>query len=188
MYSIRKYKPTDKEQLRFICKETTWDDNKKNKNRLETIPMIFNDYFTENEPNNIFVAVDENDTAVGYVICCTNIKLFRKKMLGELQKRVANTYLSSLWMLWAAYLSVPITKKQYRVHLHIDILPEGQRQGLGTDLLDTLCRHLKTKGIQNVSVLTINKNSTGYKFYCKYGFRTVHKYPADMITMTYDIK
>ncbi|MBR3768661.1 MAG: GNAT family N-acetyltransferase [Clostridia bacterium] len=188
MYTIRKYVPSDKEQLRFICKETTWDDNKKSENKLETIPIIFNDYFTENEPDNIFVAVNDDNAAVGYVICSTDYSLFRKKMTGELRKRVEKTYPSSLFMLWATYFSVAIAKKPYRTHLHIDILPEAQRMGLGTKLIDALCAHLKAKGIKNVSVVTINKNSMGYKFYCKYGFRTVHRYSKDIITMTYDIK
>lgn len=187
MYTVRKYKSSDKEYLRHICKETTWDDNKKNPSKLETIPVIFNDYFTENEPENIFVAVNGEDIPVGYVICCTDYKLFRKKMLTELQKRVLSTYPSSLWMLWATFLSVMITKKAYRTHLHIDILPEAQRQGIGTQLINRLCVHLKKNNIRNVSVITINRSSMGYRFYCKYGFRPVHTYGKSIITMTFDI-
>lgn len=187
MYTVRKYKESDKKHLRYICKETTWDANKKNPEKLETIPIIFNDYFTENEPENIFVAVNSDDIPVGYVICCTDYKLFRKKMLQELHKRVLTTYPPSAWMLWATFLSAMITKKAYRTHLHIDILPEAQRQGLGTELVNSLCKQLKTKNIRNVSVITINKNSMGYRFYCKYGFRIIHQYTKNIITMTFDI-
>ncbi len=188
MYNIRKYIPSDKERLRFICKETTGEENKKNEALLESIPIIFNDYFTENEPDNIFVAVNEENLAVGYVICSTDIELFRKKMLSDYNIRVKKTYLSSLFMHYASVLAVFITKKKYRTHLHIDILPEAQRQGLGTMLIDALCSHLKEKGIKNVSVLTISRKSMGYKFYNKYGFRTVGRISPDRITMTYDIK
>ncbi len=187
MYRIRKYKESDKDQLRYICKETTSSENKKNHKKLETIPMIFNDYFTENEPDNIFVAVNEKDIPVGYVICCSDYKLFRKKMLNDLQKRVFNTYPGSLLMLWAVLISVSVTKKQYRTHLHIDLLPEAQRQGLGTKLINSLCEHLKNNNIRNVSVITINKNSPGYKFYSKYGFRIIDRYSKSIITMTFDI-
>jgi len=187
MYSIRKYLPSDKERLRHICKETTGEENKKNAALLESIPIIFNDYFTENEPDNVFVAVNEENIAVGYVICSTDILLFRKKMLSEYSKRVRKTYPASLFMHYASVAAVLITKKQYRTHLHIDILPEAQRQGLGTKLIDALCSHLKTKGIKNVSVLTISRKSMGYKFYKKYGFRQVGCISPDRITMTYDI-
>lgn len=188
MYTIRKYKSKDKDYLRFICKETTRDIYKDNENKLDTIPMIFNDYFTENEPENIFVAVNENDIPVGYVICCTDIRKFRKTMLTDLQNRVLTTYPLSVFMLWAVVISVMITKKKYRTHLHIDLLESAQRQGLGTELINNLCNHLKTKSIRNVSVITINKQSMGYKFYCKYGFRIVQQLSKNIITMTFDIK
>lgn len=188
MYTIRKYKASDKPQLRYICKETASDDNKKNPAVLECIPIIFNDYFTENEPENIFVAADENDTAVGYVICCTDFRLFRKTVLTELSGRIFKIHPPSLLMLFASLCAVTITKKKYRTHLHIDLLPSAQRQGLGTKLIDALCMHLKEKGIRNVSVMTISKKSMGYKFYSKYGFKKVGRISHDRITMTYDIR
>lgn len=188
MYSIRKYIPSDKDHLRYICKETTGEENKKNDALLDSIAVIFNDYFTENEPDNIFVAVNEENIPVGYVICSTDISLFRKKMLTVYRKRVQNLYPASLFMHFASVIAVFITKKDYRTHLHIDILPEAQRQGLGTRLIDALTEHLKEKGIKNVSVLTVSKKSMGYKFYIKYGFRKIGSILNDRVTLTYDIK
>lgn len=188
MYSIRKYTPSDKIRLRFICKETTDEANKKNQNLLESIAIIFNDYFTEYEPDNIFVAVNDENIPVGYVICATNIPLFRKKMLSEFSKRVRIIHPASIPLLLATVIAVYITKKHYRTHLHIDLLPEAQRKGLGTKLIDALCSHLASKDIKNVSVMTISKKSMGYKFYCKYGFRTISTILKDRVTMTYDIK
>ncbi len=188
MYTIRKYKPSDKERLRFICKETTWDDNKTDENKLDSVAVIYNDYFTEYEPENIFVAVNDDDIPVGYVICSSNYTLFKDKMLSVIKNRVKSIYTPSLLMFYASLISVMITKKPHRTHLHIDILPEAQRMGLGTKLIDALCEHLKAKNIRNVSVLTISTDSMGYKFYTKYGFYTVSKITPTRISMTYDIK
>lgn len=188
MYRIRKYTPSDKEKLRFICKETTDEANKKNNALLESIAIIFNDYFTKYEPENIFVAVNDNDIPVGYVICSSSIELFRKKMLSEYAKQVWKIHPSSLPLLFATVIAVYITKKEYRTHLHIDLLPEAQRKGLGTKLIDALCTHLKSEGIKNVSVMTVSKKSMGYKFYCKYGFRIISTVLKNRVTMTYDIK
>ena len=188
MYTVRKYKPSDKEKLRFICKETTWDGNKSDENKLEAVPMIFNDYFTEYEPHNVFVAVNEDDVPVGYVICSSDYKLFRSKMMSDIRKRVKKTHFPSLFMFYATVIAVGITKKKYRTHLHIDLLPEAQRQGLGTKLINALCQQLKESDIKNVSVLTISTDSMGYKFYTKYGFRTIQKFTPTRISMTYDIK
>ena len=187
MYNIRKYKASDKESLRYICKETTWDDNKKNVHKLETIPMIFNDYFTSFEPENIFVAVNENDIPVGYVICSSNYALFKEKMKSYIKPMVKKEYPASLLMFWATYFSVVLAKKEFKTHLHIDLLPEAQRKGLGTLLINELTAHLASNNIKNVSVVTINKNSMGYKFYCKYGFRTIQQFSKNIITMTYEI-
>lgn len=188
MYTIRKYKESDKNRLRLICRETTGEENKKSENKLRSITLIFNDYFTENEPDNIFVAVDENDEPVGYVICSTNLRKFRKKMLTTYALRVLKTYPLSLPLHIASVIAVFIAKRRYRVHLHIDLLPEAQRKGLGTKLIDELCAHLKKLGIKNVSVMTIERHSMGYPFYKKYGFRVVSKIPGKRYTMTYDIR
>ena len=69
MYEIREYKLSDKERLRHICKETAWNSYKNISQRLEIAPIIYNEYFTEYGPENIFAAVNENDKAVAYVIC-----------------------------------------------------------------------------------------------------------------------
>lgn len=187
MYTIRPYEEKDKNRLRLICRETTGEENKTSENKLRSITLIFNDYFTENEPHNIFVAADERDEAMGYVICSTNLNKFRKKMLTTYALRVIKTYPLSLPLHLASVIAVFITKKRYRVHLHIDIMPEAQRQGLGTKLINELCAHLKKQDIRHVSVLTIDKKSMGYKFYCRYGFRIVGKIPGGRYTMTYDI-
>ncbi len=188
MYRIRRYEEYDKARLQFICRETTGAENKTSEAKLNSIPIIFNDYFTENESHNAFVAVNEANEPVGYVICSTNIRKFRKKMLTKYALRVLKTYPLSLPLHIASVIAVFITKKRYRVHLHIDLLPEAQRKGLGTKLINALCEHLKGQGIKNVSVLTIDKNSMGYPFYKKYGFRIVGKIPGKRYTMTYDIK
>lgn len=39
---------------------------------------MFNDYFTECEPEYIFVIANEMDEAVGYIICSTNYEKFMK--------------------------------------------------------------------------------------------------------------
>ena len=81
MINIRKYEEKDKELLRDICIKTS-------KLPIETkeqrafLTLMYNDYYTEVEGRNIFVAVDENDVAVGYILCAENYsrysKVFRK--------------------------------------------------------------------------------------------------------------
>ena len=40
--------------------------------------LMFNDYYTEVEADNCFVAVNENDEAVGYILCARNFDEYYK--------------------------------------------------------------------------------------------------------------
>ena len=82
--------------------------------------------------------------------------------------------------LGAAYLPRFFYKK-YPAHLHIDILPEYQRMGLGSQLMDTLTAHLRQKGVCGVMLGVGSKNEKGKSFYKKYGFRQVFRIPFSIV-------
>ncbi|MFA6830434.1 MAG: hypothetical protein WCR67_07045 [Bacilli bacterium] len=75
---IRNFLPKDRERLKAICKETAWDDYKKDSNKLETVPIMFLDYFMDYESNLIFVAINEKDEAIGYIECASSYHDFIK--------------------------------------------------------------------------------------------------------------
>lgn len=172
MYTIRKYRPDDRERLRYIAMETAWNSYRKSARKREAAAIMYNDYFTKYESDNIFAAVDEKDVPVGYVICSTNYDLFKTKNKEEflpkamqLYKPVGLVYL----MLMSAFKQI---KYKRRVHLHIDLLPEAQRQALGTQLLDALSNHLYKNGYEYMAVCGVSRYAGSYKFYEKYGFTT----------------
>lgn len=61
--------------------------------------------------------------------------------------------------------------KEYPAHLHIDILPEYQRQGLGRKLMEALWAKLKDDGIPGVHLIMWSKNYEAKKFYLRIGFK-----------------
>ena len=71
MLSITHYVEKDKVLLRDICIKTS-------KLAVETfeqrkfLTLMYNDYYTEIEGRNCFVAVDENDVAFGFILCAEN--------------------------------------------------------------------------------------------------------------------
>lgn len=172
MYSIRKYKPDDREQLRYIAMETAWDGYKKSDKKRETVAIMYNDYFTKYESDNIFVAVDKNDVPVGYVICSTDYDLFMQKNNEEFLPKAMSLYKP----IGIVHLMLVSALKQidfnHRVHLHIDLLSKAQHQGLGTKLLDELSNHLYQNGYEYMVVCSIDKHADSYNFYKKYGFVT----------------
>lgn len=77
-----------------------------------------------------------------------------------------------------------LTPKQNRVHMHIDLLPECQRQGLGTGLIDTLRDHLKKNGVETLNLIGVSIDSNGYPFYVHYGFKRFITYIPGILGMT----
>ena len=181
---IRKYEVKDKERLRFICRETAGEYFRKSSRMLDAVPIIYSDYFTENEPENIFVIADENDTAAGYIICSSDVRNFRKKMITIYIPRAVKSSASML-IPCMDYLGAHIVSgKANGVHLHIDILPDYQHKGYGTKLIDALRAHLNSLGVPILCVNTIDRGEPAYKFYKKYGFSENKHYVGDIYSLS----
>ncbi|MBQ9229454.1 MAG: GNAT family N-acetyltransferase [Eubacterium sp.] len=173
MYHIRKYKPSDRERLRYIAKETAWKSYRKTEKRAEAVAILYNDYFTQYEPENIFVAVNDDDQPVGYVICSSNYRQFVDKTENELLPKAVKVY-PPIRLVHIGLMQTlkGIKLPERRVHFHINLLPEAQRQGLGTALLDALRAHLYRNGVAYMAACGVNRYAGSYQFYKKYGFVT----------------
>jgi ribosomal protein S18 acetylase RimI-like enzyme len=64
-------------------------------------------------------------------------------------------------------------KSKYPAHLHINLLPEYQGKGYGTEMLETLFAALKERGINGVMLLASAENKGAIKFYKRNGFKTL---------------
>lgn len=67
----------------------------------------------------------------------------------------------------------------FPAHLHIDLLPEGQRQGLGRRLLDTLRSALAERAVPGVHLSMDPANAGAAAFYAAYGFRELPSHRAE---------
>lgn len=179
---IRKYTQSDRENVRKVCIDTADASFKKSKKMLDCVPIIYNDYFTEQEPENIFVIDDGNGKAVGYILCSTDFEKFVKMNKEIYLKRLLKTHLPSAAIL-LMYIHQLKKIKRNSVHLHIDILPEFQHSGFGTELIDTLYKHLKENGHTTLSVCGISRNSGAYGFYTKCGFHEIYSYGAGTVSL-----
>ena len=172
MVNIRKYNEKDRDSLRKICVETS-SFSIKNKKDIDFLYYMYNDYYTRFEKENCFVAVDENDKAVGYILCAENFDSYYNTM--------KKFYLPKIEMLGRKYTVMAkseiflhkLFRKKYPAHLHIDILPPYQGQGAGTELMNTLKLHLKEKNIQGLMLSVGANNKNARKFYFKNGFKQI---------------
>ncbi len=178
--NIRKYNPADKKNVQDICLYCDGYEDFK----ADTINFLLStycDYYTEQEPDNCFVAVNEKDEAVGYILCAENFdrfhKIFRNNYLTKIpEKDKTNRFYAEMsTVMHKKY------KEDFPAHLHIDIMENYQRMGLGHKLMDALISHLKAKEIKGI-MLTVNSlNPKGVAFYKKYGFDIIEENPDDIV-------
>ena len=173
METIRKFQQKDRDSVRNLCLVNA--DNPKSERQQNFILNTYCDYYIEREPENCFVAVNEKDEVVGYIYCAENYAKYQErfnefflpkvKALGYFKWKAS---LSS-YRLHAKYAA------EYPAHLHIDILDDYQRKGLGSKLVGALSEHLKAKGIPGLMLTVGGTNSKGINFYKKYGFEVLEK-------------
>ncbi|MBN2500963.1 MAG: GNAT family N-acetyltransferase [Anaerolineales bacterium] len=198
---IRKYQKADQPGVENVCYRTGYmgegldGRNLFNDKRLFT--LLFNLYYAHFEPEHYFVAVDpKTDQAIGYICGTTDTEAQEKRLTRKIVPRIllrATFYTSwrhpeSFRILRAMAKSagqftgsaLAEIKQTYPAHLHIDILPEYQRIGLGTRLMDTFEDHLRAHGVKGVHLGTSNQNYKALPFYEKRGFQLVYEMPAQL--------
>lgn len=67
---------------------------------------------------------------------------------------------------------------RYPAHLHIDLLPELQRQGLGRALIGRLLGQLRERGIPGVQLGVGEANHAARAFYARLGFHPLPSAPG----------
>ena len=174
---IRPYEPKDRTGVRFTCLNSEGPCDM-TPAECHFILTTYCDYYIEREPENCFVAANDADEAVGYVICAENYDVYRPVFLAAYLPRITNPMhrhsAENSTLLQEKY------KAAYPAHLHIDLLPAYQRQGLGHRLVDALAAHLKEKGVPGVMLTVGSSNTVGQSFYNKYGFTLLEAVPGDV--------
>ncbi len=169
MVSIRKYEAKDYEGVRFACLNSEGPDEVPSHDTGIFILDTFCNYYIENEPENCFV-LDDDGKAVGYIICAENFDKFKETYDREYLPRSKKFDEKNYEWAFNAYNYQEKFKDEYPAHLHIDILPEYQRLGMGGKLVSALCEHLSSKGVKGVCLTCGPKNEKAVNFYKKRGF------------------
>ena len=116
MITIRKYEKKDRENLLKICIETSSLPTESKKD-LDFLNLMFNDYYAIVEPDNCFVAVDENDEAVGYILCAENFDRYFKTFKGLYLPMIKKLGMKYYTMAISEIAVHSIFRKKYPAHL-----------------------------------------------------------------------
>jgi ribosomal protein S18 acetylase RimI-like enzyme len=158
--------------------------------------LIFIYYYARYEPEHFFVAVDTTDsTVVGFICGTPDTVSQRAHFLRTMTPRIAlRAFLVTVWRYPRTFktllgfirtardlnigsTSVPIDD-EYPAHLHIDLLPEYQSQGIGTRLMARFETHMRGQHVAGIHLGTTNRNHKAVPFYRKMGFEVVKEVRA----------
>lgn len=178
--TVRPFEPKDTEDIHRICRETCSDSFLlANETVLYT---KYADYYMQEEPEHLFVLADGADRAQGYVLCAADpekyISLWKKKYLPRLRGFGHGCILLQYYTLFEVKR---MAGKGYPAHLHIDISPEYQHAGGGTQLIHALRDRLRDDGVPGLYLGCSASNAVGTAFYTKYGFSVDHRFPGGRI-------
>ncbi|KAJ4356997.1 hypothetical protein N0V95_002869 [Ascochyta clinopodiicola] len=144
-------------------------------------------------PSTCFVLDDGSGRAVGYCIGTADTASFAQRWREEfapsvdsnivpkpeirtadllMEKEETKGFRHALHHAECSALQVwPEELAKYPAHMHIDILPEFQRKGWGSVLIDTLFEAVKSKGASGIHLDMVRWNTIGRSFYEKIGFK-----------------
>ena len=103
MASVRPYQDKDKERVQRICLMNAECMNSPVDTQKYILIMYCN-YYIAQEPENCFVAVNDDDEAVGYIICSEDYDKYEKIFLGI--NYFVNIYFSSFFNLFLIRTSI----------------------------------------------------------------------------------
>ena len=173
--TIRGYEPKDFDDVRFVCLNSEGPCDLDEDGRF-FILTTYCDYYIEREPENCFVAADENDRAVGYIICAKDYDAYHRVFESEYLPRLSSLSAKHRFDAKNSTIMQKKYKADYPAHMHIDLLPEYQRMGLGSRMVDTLRDHLRSQNVPGVMLTVGSGNKVGQSFYNKYGFTLLKKF------------
>ena len=180
---VRSYRPADRDQVRALAYATGfmgepaawyWGD-------FTSFADIWTSYYTDREPASAFVA-DIEGRVVGFLVGCVD-SVHAPTAEDAIRRAVIRRALflrpGTAGFLWRAVRdarSTPappaeVPDPRWPSHLHINLLPEARRGGVGTRLVQAWFARLRGLGSPGCQLTTMAENARAIAFFERNGFR-----------------
>lgn len=184
MTSIRPYRPADREDVYRICVLTgnNGGDATGTHSDDSVIPDVFAGPYLALEPELAFV-VDTGEHVAGYALGTANTRRFVERYRAEWLPGFAERYLAPVDSVGTAGPASDLIElglrpermliaevDDYPAHLHIDLLPGIQGQGLGRALIRAVLKALRERGVPRLHLGVSAANTSALAFYERLGF------------------
>ncbi len=181
---IRPYHPTDLASLYRICLQT--GDNGNDASGLYADPFLLGHLwagpYAVLEPELCFVLTNDHEP-IGYILGTADTALFGTRCEAEwfppLRQRYSMPAPGDNSREAASIRQIHQGHErsnqwpEFPAHLHIDILPQGQKQGWGRKLMEHFCHHLAEQGVGGVFLGVSPDNGNAVDFYRHLDFEPV---------------
>ena len=172
MLSVRQYIESDREQVEAICLENAGCKEAQDETKKLAL-LMYCDYYIENEKENCFVAVEDDGSVVGYIVCCDNYnnyeKVYMEKYVPQAATISARRYVDAKINM----LKFAMYRKDYPAHFFVNVQLEQQDKGVGGLLLSTLLAHLRKKYVRGVMLVCDADNEELIRFFENNGFKSM---------------
>jgi ribosomal protein S18 acetylase RimI-like enzyme len=189
---IRPYRPSDRAALYEVCVKTA--DAGEDATGLVSDDTLWGDIFAipyvERHPDLAWVVEADDERVIGYIVATDDTDAFYGwfrdvwwPQLAERHPRPADPATVEDRMTAYAYGRRPGIEpnaEDYPAHLHIDLLPETQGQGLGRRLIETLFDELTRRGVPGLHLGMNPKNTGAAAFYERLGMQRLPSSPGSL--------
>lgn len=173
MATIRRMRESDLSDVEYVCRVTAGVEESPDPATKLIMTRMFSTYYVRESYNNSFVLADENDKAVGYLLCEPDYKRFNKIFRKIDVPEISAINKKSGFRAWTFPIPYNILGRKYPAHLHIDLLPEYQGKGYGKIMIETLLDDLKEKNVKGIMLMASAQNTGAIRFYTRLGFKTL---------------
>lgn len=195
---IRPYRPSDRDALYEVCVRTA--DAGQDATGIFTDDRLWGDVFAvpyaERDAGLAWVVESGDGRVIGYILGTDDTDAFETWFRDEWWPTASARHPLSGDPARArqdrtiAYAAGRAPGKEpnaaeYPAHLHIDLLPETQGQGLGRQLMETLLDELRRRGVPALHLGMDPANTGALAFYERLGFERL---PAPAGTLTLGIR
>lgn len=181
MSVIRPYRPSDRAAIYDICVRTA--DAGTDATGILSDDTLWGDLFAvpyvDRHPDLAWVVESEDGRTIGYIVATDDTDAFYTwfrdewwPAFHERYPRPAEVVTREDRMIEYGYTRAPgsdANTADYPAHLHIDLLPETQGQGLGRTLIETLFAELARRGVRGLHLGMDPDNTGAAAFYERLG-------------------
>lgn len=197
MTRLRPYRPADRPALFDVCVRTAdaGADATGLFNDDELWGLLFAVPYVDRHPDLSWVVESDDGRTIGYIVATDDTDAFEEwfrdewwPQFAERFPRPAEPKTREEKVIDGAYQRGPgrdPNAAEYPAHLHIDLLPETQGQGLGRRLIETLFAELTARGVRGLHLGMDPANEGAAAFYERIGMKRL---PAAVGDQSYGVK